>query len=199
MTNSIAVESTAVPALKETVVLETKPSAAVATDRTVVMGLDCSPHSKATVAWSLGHFLTKRDRVVVVHVIAPPLTSTEPDIAANMRELNAIALAQTTRTLTKLTAPIAESNITLTVVVIEGAPRDGLLAACKSYEADALLVGSRGEGSVLTRALVGSVAHSLMNDAPLPVVVVRGAAGMEATRETLQDGDADLASFDDVV
>jgi nucleotide-binding universal stress UspA family protein len=52
------------------------------------------------------------------------------------------------------------------------APLRALLDTVAKVNADAVIVGARGDGRV-RRLLLGSVAEGVLNDCPVPVLVVR--------------------------
>lgn len=53
-----------------------------------------------------------------------------------------------------------------------GAPSEEIVKAAKEWSADLLVIGSHGR-SGMQRALLGSVAETVMRHAPCPVVVIR--------------------------
>lgn len=56
-----------------------------------------------------------------------------------------------------------------------GSPQAEIVNAAKDWPADLIVIGSHGRGGI-TRALLGSVAESVMRHAPCPVLVVRARA-----------------------
>ena len=57
-------------------------------------------------------------------------------------------------------------------VALDAAVADGLRRSAADRDAELLVIGSRGRGT-LRAALLGSTSHSLVADAPCPVVVVQ--------------------------
>jgi nucleotide-binding universal stress UspA family protein len=57
--------------------------------------------------------------------------------------------------------------------MLEGDTVDSLLAACRSCNAQLIVMGSHGR-SGLVRALFGSVAEGVLRHAPVPVLITRG-------------------------
>jgi nucleotide-binding universal stress UspA family protein len=53
-----------------------------------------------------------------------------------------------------------------------GTPSDEIVKAAEEWSADLLVIGSHGRGG-MQRALLGSVAETVMRHAPCPLVVVR--------------------------
>jgi nucleotide-binding universal stress UspA family protein len=58
--------------------------------------------------------------------------------------------------------------------LVEGSPPAAILAVARTHDADEIVVGSRGLGSV--RALLGSVSHELLEIADRPVLVIPAGA-----------------------
>lgn len=59
-------------------------------------------------------------------------------------------------------------------VALDATVADGLRRTAADRDAELLVIGSRGRGAVRA-ALLGSTSHSLVSDAPCPVVVVQDA------------------------
>jgi nucleotide-binding universal stress UspA family protein len=64
--------------------------------------------------------------------------------------------------------------------ILEGDPVECIAHAARGWEADLVVVGSRGHGPVAS-AVIGSVSRGLLNRSPAPVMIVRTAARAEAT------------------
>jgi nucleotide-binding universal stress UspA family protein len=58
------------------------------------------------------------------------------------------------------------------LLVMDGDPRDAILEAAKRIGADLIIMGSHGRRG-LSRALLGSVAESIVRRAPCPVLTLR--------------------------
>lgn len=54
----------------------------------------------------------------------------------------------------------------------EGKPADEILSAAREWEADAIVIGTRGRSGV-SRLVLGSTAESVVRHAPCPVLVVK--------------------------
>jgi nucleotide-binding universal stress UspA family protein len=64
--------------------------------------------------------------------------------------------------------------------ILEGDPVECIAQAARGWEADLVVVGSRGHGAVAS-AVIGSVSRGLLNRSPSPMMIVRTAARAEAT------------------
>lgn len=115
-----------------------------------------------------------RSELALIHVVDPAVgLVTEAGISAGegvaMAEQNAHALlASLTRTTGKAHGwqPVRE-------FVEVGAAATQILNAAKEWSADLIVMGSHGHGRIRA-ALLGSVADSVLREAPCPVLVVRG-------------------------
>lgn len=56
--------------------------------------------------------------------------------------------------------------------ILEGEAAQGIAAAARFHDADLVVVGSRGHGTI-TSMLIGSVSRKLLTTCPVPVMVVR--------------------------
>jgi nucleotide-binding universal stress UspA family protein len=93
---------------------------------------------------------------------------------------------------------LERSGRTLERMILRGHPAKAILAEAREFEADLIVVGSRGHGAVRT-ALLGSVSADVVDHAPCPVLVARheaisrilvatdGSAGAEHAEHVLRD------------
>jgi len=68
-----------------------------------------------------------------------------------------------------------EAGIDARAELLRGDPVDEIVAFADAWEADLIVVGSRGHGA-LASALLGSVSRGILGETRRPVLVVRGAA-----------------------
>jgi nucleotide-binding universal stress UspA family protein len=67
-----------------------------------------------------------------------------------------------------------EKGMRIETKLLKGKPADEIVAYADSIDADLIVVGSRGHGS-LTSALIGSVSRGVLREIRRPVLIVRGA------------------------
>jgi nucleotide-binding universal stress UspA family protein len=67
------------------------------------------------------------------------------------------------------------AGVTSYTRLLRGDPTDEIVAYADTIDADLIVVGSRGHGT-LASALLGSVSRGILREARRPVLVVRGAA-----------------------
>ena len=123
----------------------------------VVVGYDGSPTGRAAVDWAARR-AGATGHVVVVHVLEGSPTGGEA-------VLDALVMTDD---------PLLGTSFE--TELLDGRPADVLRTTATERGADEIVVGARGHGMV-HRALLGSVAHDLVQRSPLPVVVIPAAQG----------------------
>ena len=101
-------------------------------------------------------------------IVAPPPVIPEP-VAPPAAELADI-YGEARRRIERLLAQCHVNDVQIGVA-LNATAADGLRRAAKDCDAELLVIGSRGCGTVRA-ALLGSTSHSLVDDATCPIVVV---------------------------
>lgn len=143
---------------------------------TIVVGTDGSKNAEKALQVSAE--LAKRLPASSVHVVAAykPLSAAElSSIAAELPEemrplLNAHAGAESILADARSVFRIA--GVDAAFHEIDDDPTDAILEAADRFDADLIVVGSRGEGAA-KRVLHGSVSTKVLHNAPCAVLVVR--------------------------
>ena len=146
----------------------------MATSRTprLVAGYDGSPESRRAVAVAARR-AGRRGTVWVVHTHPPPPARYDVVDGERWRAEHADRAQALLDTLL-LTGDAELLDTNYHAELREGSAAAGLLAAAREHDADEIVVGSRGLGSV--RALLGSVSHELLATADRPVLVIPAGA-----------------------
>lgn len=141
--------------------------------RKIVVGVDGSPESLTALDWAYAEAEVSGAELDVVHawhypytVYDSPQEVRKPMETDAQRELEACV--------TSLTDGHHGGQVHVRPHLYEGSPVDALLD--ESKDADLLVVGCRGRGSVRAR-LLGSVSLTAVQHARCPVAVVRGERG----------------------
>ncbi|MPY94986.1 MAG: universal stress protein [Acidimicrobiia bacterium] len=136
----------------------------------IVVGVDESEPARAALEWACGEArYWEGPELVVVHAWEYPYRnerSGRADLRAEMAEDAAAALDD----LAAAARAAGGDALRITPQLVEGSPRDALVAAGQG--ADLLVVGNRGRGGFATM-LLGSVSHQVAQHAPCAVVIVR--------------------------
>ena len=134
----------------------------------VLLATDGSNDAKGAVEW-LHHLPLPGDRdVMVITVVMPPLIPAVPDLVG---ELHGALIADARR----LADDTASELLCRTAIgrVVEGDPREAIVAAAREWGADLIVLGARGLGAI-KEFLLGSVSLWVARHAPCPVLVCKG-------------------------
>jgi nucleotide-binding universal stress UspA family protein len=135
----------------------------------VLIGIDGSAGGNEAADQASRLISGKRDAVVLCYcppeLQVPPGSPVEEPVIQRTREALVRAVFDRARSHLHFDGPVEER-------IVEGDPRQGLLAAADACQADLIAVGARGLGT-LQRLLLGSVSTTVVHAAQVPVLVVR--------------------------
>jgi nucleotide-binding universal stress UspA family protein len=142
----------------------------------ILVGVDGSDHSRRALSWAMREAAHHNVplTILAVHPVPPrPATAiywNVPDLPDRSFDPEPIrtALQEMVDAVAKDTGEMPPG---VTVKVVTGDPAEELVKA--SYDADMLVVGSRGSG-VWAKLLIGSVTSKVTHHAACPVVVIPG-------------------------
>ena len=137
----------------------------------IVVGIDGSPESQKALTFAVNEARVRGDRLRAISVwqYAPSLLI-DHDTGFDVHDKDRVAEAQTAAQ-AELDIVLAGATVPATeLLVCEGDPAHVLIE--ESREAEMLVVGSRGRGS-LAGTLLGSVSQNCASHAQCPVTVVR--------------------------
>ena len=141
----------------------------------VLIGVDDSPHSKATLGFVKALPWPAATRMLVASSLAPEGTqfgAYEPAAAVRaagmVERIREFHQELVNRSLKEL----AEAGLNAEGRILEGDPRESLLEEAKQEGIELIVVGSHGR-SGLEKLLMGSVAAHVVAHAPCSVLVVR--------------------------
>ncbi|KAF3969792.1 hypothetical protein ACB098_12G101700 [Castanea mollissima] len=154
--------------------------------RTVGVGMDYSPISKAALRWAADNLLEEGDRIILIHVQPPKSDHTRKELFEDtgsplvpleeFREINfskQYGLTNDPEVLEVLDAVLKTKGVKVVAKVYWGDPREKLCYAVEDLKLDSLVVGSRGLGAI-KRVLLGSVSKYVVTNASCPVTVIKG-------------------------
>lgn len=114
-------------------------------------------------------------QLFVVHVIDPyPFLGVGADYAVGQSEYLADATRNANTALNAALAVAQQAGVSAESATVEGhAAEEGILASAKTSGADLIVMGSHGRRGI-EKLLLGSVTQRVLQDARVPVLVVRG-------------------------
>lgn len=154
----------------------------------ILLAHDLSTHADraatlvAETAWPAGTIV----RVVTSPAgLGPPLSS-----FADLHEIRAHS-AEVRRLITDaheaLVDTLQGAGLAVETAIVHGKPEHRVVAEARRFEADLVVVGSRGQGSIAA-AFLGSVSRAVADDAPCSVLIARSSTVQRVVLAT--DGEA---------
>lgn len=136
----------------------------------ILIATDGSPHAKEACAFGLEFAEHEGAEVVLVHVLSAldPVEQVEGHLGVPHR----IAAPDADAALRDTAAAAEARGVSVRVELLVGLPEDEVVALAKEVDADLIVVGSRGLGT-LKGALLGSVSRGVLANADRPVLVVK--------------------------
>jgi len=137
----------------------------------VLFATDGSEAADAAAKWLAGFPLPPTARALVLAVQELPPS---PLDIPTVRDFQRALIDEARHTAGRATATLRERFGTIETRVVTGDPRERIVDVAGEWDADLIVVGSRGLSAVAS-ALLGSVSLAVVRHAPCPVLVVRPA------------------------
>lgn len=137
--------------------------------KNIVIGIDDSEQAKWALAAGADLASSLDARVILVHVIVPPIAGVSEvpvDVGAIRQEMQTAAAAMLEEA--RWTLPVAVHGET---VVREGSPPRQIVAVAEEVGASYIVLGTHGRGR-LAAFILGSTAEAVIREARCPVVAV---------------------------
>jgi len=138
----------------------------------ILFAADGSKFTKKAAAFLVTHenLVGPEDELVVLHV-QPPV----PPRVKTMLGANAISdyhKDEAAKVLNPIERFLKRHDLTFRTVWVVGSPRIEVVRLAKREKAQMIVMGTHGHG-VIGRALMGSVAQSVVSESDIPVLLVR--------------------------
>ncbi|KAI8912366.1 hypothetical protein DFJ77DRAFT_468113 [Powellomyces hirtus] len=164
--------------LKEPVHEEVLPHEGPAHHRIIALALDQSDNSAYAFDWALANLINPQtDQVVLLNVrdvVSVPASFglMYMDVTDWIDETEREYMIASHQLLKKYGGQVVRTGAKCRAIALRGDPRDEILHKVKEIEANMLVIGSRGMGT-LKRTFLGSTSDYCVHHSPVPVVVVR--------------------------
>ena len=140
--------------------------------KTILTPVDFSPATQHVVDAAVKLASGGGAEIVLFHVIQPPMVTSDYGLAMeNVQEILEISEKAATRQLSHLGDSLGQQGVLVRTEQISGAAVASINDMARKVDADYIVLGSHGHGSVY-ELLVGSTTHGVLKDAPCPVLVV---------------------------
>jgi nucleotide-binding universal stress UspA family protein len=144
----------------------------------IVVATDGSPASQEAVLFAIELAKEHDSKLYFVHVV-PELHVVPTNGFGMLGALPREVTEEDRERLLDAEARAEEEGVWAKTTTLRGDVVDEIVAYADNLAADLIVVGSRGHGTFAS-ALLGSVSRGLLSESRRPVMVVRGAAGIEA-------------------
>lgn len=139
---------------------------------TILVAVDQSQHAKKALKTAIWLAKSTDARLVAVHVVPPP-EPTEGIAPTMLEKLEKAYLSTGSKILADLAWEASTKHgFKIDPLLETGDAREKILKAARENKADMIVVGSRGMGKV-KGLLLGSVSQSVLQNAGVPVLVVK--------------------------
>ena len=136
---------------------------------TIVVATDGSTHAERALTYARDLAVRDDAVVVVVHAFeAVPGYLGEP----MKSDFTALHVHRGREIAQRAATMVEDAGVDVEVEVLQGPPAEAILNVAKAYEADLIVMGSRGQGE-FTSLLLGSVSHRVLAHSTVPVLVVK--------------------------
>lgn len=135
--------------------------------RTILHPTDFSPRSQSAYWLTCALARDHGARIVLVHVLPPPIVVYGTGIVPAMPEDNRALQETKLKELETQTAPISAE-----VRLVEGDPVAEIVRVARDTDSDLIVMGTHG-WTGLSRLLMGSVAEGVVRKAPCPVLTIK--------------------------
>lgn len=143
----------------------------------ILWSVDFSRDSKAAIRFSSNIGFPKESEGLLLHVITMKeelkRLGRASDLTAQLNQLQRHTIERVHHNLQQLAERFLPSPPTYTVLVKEGNPGEEILSVLNKESVDLAVLGTRGLSGI-KRFLLGSVSDWIVQEAPCPVLIVRG-------------------------
>ncbi|HSB37715.1 MAG TPA: universal stress protein [Gaiellaceae bacterium] len=141
----------------------------------ILIATDGSAHAQEAVDFGLE--LAAEQQAAVTFVLAIPAVDVVPAGGFGLTAVSEHELEpEESEPLDRALQQAEAAGVRAQTRLLRGDAVDEIVAYADTIDADLIVVGSRGHGT-LASALLGSVSRGILHEARRPVLVVRGAAG----------------------
>jgi nucleotide-binding universal stress UspA family protein len=149
--------------------------------RRLLVAFDGSSHAQAALSDAIDLAQANNGRLTVIAVIPDSnlWLGAAAEIPVNLGGLDA-SIQHEYQALLDRAVQTVPADIPVTKILKRGAAAGAIIAEARDNGHDLIVIGSRGRGE-LRSLLLGSVSHAVLHSSPVPVLVVRSDASLDAT------------------
>lgn len=146
------------------------------TPRIVLVPIDFSEASNAALDYAVELVEGSDAKVYVLHTFEIPIVGLPDGVIAATAEVTSRLVNAAQGALDDVVARHGDRRVKMQTLLKQGDAREVILAQAKELGADLICIGTHGRRGI-ARALIGSVAESVVRTSPVPVLTVHAAQG----------------------
>jgi nucleotide-binding universal stress UspA family protein len=139
--------------------------------RNVLVAVDGSRHARQALTEAIDIARSSRARLTILTAVAEPPPAALMTFAAGVAAQLPAELERDAERIMREAAARVPDDVSLTTIVTGEPIRSALLDRIRDAGHDLIVMGSRGRGAVRS-AVLGSVSHHVLNNSPVPVLIV---------------------------
>ncbi|MBX3260509.1 MAG: universal stress protein [Labilithrix sp.] len=140
--------------------------------KTILVPTDFSEPARVAFDYAVQLAEKLGSSVHLVHAFEIPLVGFPDGVMTISAEMASRIIDAAQKALDDLVQPYASRKVEIHTSLEQADPRDAVLAVAKRLGADLIVMGTHGRRGI-ARALIGSVAESVVRTSPLPVLTLR--------------------------
>jgi nucleotide-binding universal stress UspA family protein len=139
--------------------------------RNILVPIDFGDASNAALDFAVDLVEGTDAKVYVLHTFEVPIVGLPDAIATATAELTSRIVDAAQRALDDAAARYKDRKVRVKTLLKRGDAREVILAQAREVDADLICIGTHGRRGI-ARALIGSVAESVVRTSPVPVLTV---------------------------
>ena len=140
--------------------------------QTILVAIDFSPVSRRVIETAMMLARTVAGRVVLLHVVQPPMIVTDlAPLAGEALKFTAAVERGARQRLHRLQTRVSDGKVPVDTLCEQGSAVPLIVSCAKRLDAHYIVIGSHGH-TALYELVVGGTASGVLKHAPCPVVVV---------------------------
>jgi nucleotide-binding universal stress UspA family protein len=143
--------------------------------KTLLVPTDFSPAAETALDRALELAAATGAKVYVMHAYQLPIVGFPDGVMIPSAEIASNIITWAQSELAACVARRSESSVEIVPILKQADPREAVLAVAEEISADLVIMGTHGRRGI-ARALIGSVAESVVRVSPVPVMTVHAAA-----------------------
>lgn len=141
------------------------------TPKNILVPVDFGEASDAALDYAVDLAEGTDAKVFVLHTFEIPIVGLPDGVVAATAELTGRIVNAAQKALDDTLKRYAGRKVPVTAILKQGDAREIILSQAKELGADLIVIGTHGRRGI-ARALIGSVAESVVRTSPLPVLTV---------------------------